>query len=96
MNGYRIRLKGKEYFIKSDYKNITDSFLEKICRRFELPSTTGIFSELRYYLQKCTLEEKRTSTGLLKWYFIKGKDFGESIPISDANNPELIIIEINK
>ena len=97
MNGYRIRIRGKEYFIISNYQKVTDNFLDKICRKFELPSTTGIYSELRYYLQKASCELKHTVNKNIPYWSVKGTQyqFGETFN-ADDENPELFFVEINK
>ena len=90
-NGFIVTIGRKEYILISDKKNITDDIARKfIAKILELKGKSQEYinialqhrptlDDIKYKCDRCTLETKET------YYSIKGKNFGISIPFTEAD-----------
>ena len=90
-NGFIVTIGTKDYILISDNVNITDNIARKfIAKILELKGKSQEYinialqhrptlDDIKYKCDRCTLEAKES------YYSIKGKNFGISIPFTEAD-----------
>ncbi len=90
-NGFTIYANGKDYFFVTGRKNVTETFVEEVCRHLKWPDNQWGKHEVRQGLRRATLEVKGQKR---KYYEISGDGFGGCGSFCDDGMT--VIVELDK
>lgn len=72
--GFYVTVGDREIFFETAYQKKCKPLLEEICRELQIPDTTTVFEELKFYMRPAIAELKAISSGR-KYFDFCGENF---------------------